>query len=1516
MDIAIFYRTTTQKQEFKMRHTLLIVIIFLLNLGSINAQRIFNANPVELTPEALQHQFSRYKLVQLDVAAIHDFVSTPEQNIHFQLHAGPAINWDIQIVPHDLRSAGYQTIVQSEQGRRELPPVANTTYKGYNNNDPSLSVRLTIDQDFFYGLIENEQQTFYIEPAWTFDTSLGHEMYVIYAEEDVLDLGHTCGNDHDHHNHDHREHNPTAPEAARMMMACYQLPVALAADFSIFSIYGSIANTQNFMVGVLNNVQTNYDDEFNDEIDFEVAGFFISDCSSCDPWTSSTNAGTLLDDFTNWGNSGGFGFSYGLASLWTNRDFSGTTVGVAWVGGVCSSVEYNVLQRFTTNANTLRQLQAHEFGHNFNAFHDAGGSPFIMAPAVNGSSTWSTASINTINNFIAQKANQPGCFFPCAPSQPPVANIIAPVTHVCPGSVVPFIDASTNNPTTWDWDFPGGAPNSSTLQHPLVQYNNEGIYTVTLTVENSVGIDLAVLNTDIQVDANGTKYLLYETFENGLGFWSTQNPDGSVTWTTAQVGGTQYGTRAAFMDNFDYNASGQIDALISPTLNFEGQSGMTFQMDYAYRRYNSANSDQMRILVSTDGGTTYPDEIFFGQETGGGNFATGFDLTSNFVPAAQTDWCYAGAFGPGCITLDLSSYAGENNVKIKIENINDWGNNLYVDNIRITSDCQPVTPPIASFLSDVTGGCAPLTVQFDDTSFGTVDNWEWDFPGGTPSTSFDQFPTVVYNTPGVYDVTLTVYNAAGSDAITLPAYVIVEGPPTPDFIFDIQDFTVDFTDLSINATSINWTFGDGTSSNEAAPTHTYAEEGDYIVTLFANNDCGTDSIQQTITIIDPLQAAFKADTTHGCPGLIVNYMDTTNANVVEWAWFFEGGIPDTSSVQNPTVTYDTSGLFTTTLIVTNDLGNVDTLEQVDYIQIDTLVKADFTFQYTLGEDTVAFTNMSDYATNYYWYFGDGDSSLVENPTHMYDMDSTYTVTLIAENDCGTDTISQMITIITFPSASFTIGSTSDCAPFTVSPVNTSSTNVDSLIWLAPGAMPDTSYVENPDFTYADEGVYTLTLIVFNGAGSDTSTVDITVNDAPQADFTYNYTPGQLEVDFINQSLNADNNVWSFGDGGLSILENPSHTYMQGGLYDVLLITSNDCGQDTVSMQIEIITPPTADFTLDDNNGCAPFTVSPTDNSASSIDSWYWIADGATPDTSVSQTPTFVYDNEGTYTITLIVTNEAGSDTTAQQITVNDVPQAAFTYTNTIGETTTNFTNQSTNADSYQWLFGDGNSSNAVNPSHDYAGDGIYDVLLIAINSCGNDTSSMTVEITTLPTADFSINNAQDCAPLIVTPIDQSSDNTDTWAWSAPGATPETSTDSNPDFSYDVAGDYTITLITSNEAGSDTTSMSFTLGTGPQADFTFDYTIGQTSVSFNNQSVDADTYEWLFGDGNSSNEQDPVYDFQTDGIYTVQLVAFNDCGSDTSSVNIEVVTLPIASFNIDNAEDCIPAVISPNDQSSE
>ena len=114
-----------------------------------------------------------------------------------------------------------------------------------------------------------------------------------------------------------------------------------------------------------------------------------------------------------------------------------------------------------------------------------------------------------------------------------------------------------------------------------------------------------------------------------------------------------------------------------------------------------------------------------------------------------------------------------------------------------------------------------------------------------------------------------------------------------------------------------------------------------------------------------------------------------------------------------------------------------------------------------------------------------------------------------------------------------------------------------------------------------------------------------------------------------------------------------------GIYTVQLVAFNNCGSDTSSMVVEVITLPQADFSLDNNTGCVPFIVEPTNSSSANTDDWLWLADGATPATSTSPNPSFTYENEGNFTLILIASNEAGSDTTELDITINDLPEASF-----------------------------------------------------------------------------------------------------------------------------------------------------------------------------------------------------------------------------------------------------------------
>ena len=180
------------------------------------------------------------------------------------------------------------------------------------------------------------------------------------------------------------------------------------------------------------------------------------------------------------------------------------------------------------------------------------------------------------------------------------------------------------------------------------------------------------------------------------------------------------------------------------------------------------------------------------------------------------------------------TYAEAGTYFVSLEVENDCGSDIISQAIVVGE------LPQAAFTLDNNGGCEPHLVQFVNTSTGNYDQVLWDFPGGNPSSSTEENPSVIYNTPGVYDVSLTVQNPSGNNTVTVTELITVLNFPTADFNFILDGTTVTFENLSADATNFTWNFGDGATSNETNPTHTYSENGLYTVTLNAGNAfCGT-----------------------------------------------------------------------------------------------------------------------------------------------------------------------------------------------------------------------------------------------------------------------------------------------------------------------------------------------------------------------------------------------------------------------------------------------------------------------------------------------------------------------------------------------------------------------------------------------------------------------------------------------------------------------------------------------------
>lgn len=252
-------------------------------------------------------------------------------------------------------------------------------------------------------------------------------------------------------------------------------------------------------------------------------------------------------------------------------------------------------------------------------------------------------------------------------------------------------------------------------------------------------------------------------------------------------------------------------------------------------------------------------------------------------------------------------------------------------------------PPKAEFEADVTAGETPLTVQFTDTSAGDPTKWSWDFGDGANST--EQNPTHYYQTPGTYNVTLTVSDGDDDDTLVIPDYIEVTPSTKPlaaNFTTNetagAAPLIVNFIDLSTgNPTGWSWDFGDGGTSDLQNPIYTYEEAGAYNVTLTVSNGTAnrTLTMEDYVTVGEPvpkpIAANFTADATSGKTPFTVSFKDTSTGNVTSWKWSFGEGM-GTSSLQNPTYVYKKAGTYTVSLIVSDGETN-DTLTRKSYITV-------------------------------------------------------------------------------------------------------------------------------------------------------------------------------------------------------------------------------------------------------------------------------------------------------------------------------------------------------------------------------------------------------------------------------------------------------------------------------------------------------------------------------------------------------------------------------------------------------
>jgi uncharacterized protein (TIGR02145 family) len=331
--------------------------------------------------------------------------------------------------------------------------------------------------------------------------------------------------------------------------------------------------------------------------------------------------------------------------------------------------------------------------------------------------------------------------------------------------------------------------------------------------------------------------------------------------------------------------------------------------------------------------------------------------------------------------------------------------------------CVAIIAPVADYSASATEIIEGETIQFTDLSTNEPTEWSWNFGDGGSSTQ--QNPSHTYTTAGTYHITLTVTNEADSDTEIKSGYITVTAAviaPVADFSASateiVEGETIQFTDLSTNEpTEWSWNFGDGGSSTQQNPSHTYTTAGTYHITLTVTNEADSDTeiktgyITVTAAVIAPV-ADFSASATEIVEGETIQFTDLSTNEPTEWSWNFGDG--GSSTQQNPSHTYTTAGTYHITLTVTNEADS-DTEIKSGYITVTAAViapVADFSASATeiVEGETIQFTDLStNEPTEWLWNFGDGGTGHEQNPSHTYTIAGTYNITLTVTNEADSDT---------------------------------------------------------------------------------------------------------------------------------------------------------------------------------------------------------------------------------------------------------------------------------------------------------------------------------------------------------------------------------------------------------------------------------------------------------------------------------------------------------------------------------
>lgn len=763
-------------------------------------------------------------------------------------------------------------------------------------------------------------------------------------------------------------------------------------------------------------------------------------------------------------------------------------------------------------------------------------------------------------------------------SSGPVGSLIP--GGVCVGNNVAFTDQSTvavpGVISNWAWTFSDGT--TSAVQNPTHNFPNDGIYTNSLTVTTASGCVASISNNTTvwpnpvaSFTTNNNCFEALSSFTNTSTISSANTPNTIASYT------------------WDFGDA-LTSALISPT-HMYGAPG-TFNVQVTATSANGCvNSVTNPITIYS-----LPVAGFSAASVCLNTQSAFIDNSTMLAPAVITNWNW--------ILGDGTTSAIQNPTHTFTTA------NTFPDTLIVTSNqgCKDTmissnivwSLPTADFTT--LNVCAGFTTSFTDASTTiapeVLNTWAWTFSDG--ATSNLQNPTHDFPNEGIYANTLLVTTVNGCTA-TVTHNTTVWPLPAPSFtapnncFATVSNFTNTSTISSINSpntiATYAWDFGDALMSALTSPTHLYASQGTYNVQLTATSQNGcVNSVTNPIVIYSLPIADFNV--APECFGVGSSFIDASTIIapdvITTWNWIFGDG--STSNIQNPTYLFAAENTYLDSLIITSNQGCKDTVAKINIVW--PLPAVDFTvtdecwnFANVLTDQSIisnAHTTNSNVA--WMWTLGDGNFAPIQNGTHVYNLDGTYSVQLMVTSNHGCqDSLTKTATVYPKPNAIISGVDLIGCSPIcpslsSVSTVNTPST-ITNFHWVySDGAIANgINSIRCLENTTDHTEYYDVTLYVETEMGCKDTVTNlnyIQVYHLPIADFTFSPNDPDIHrnrIEFTNNSLYASTYEWSFSDGQFSTLTNPEVILDEGpGYYtaELTAITQNGC-TDTISKQIFI-----------------------------------------------------------------------------------------------------------------------------------------------------------------------------------------------------------------------------------------------------------------------------------------------------------------------------------------------------------